>query len=155
VKRGITQNAIDFARALDIEQPKVAIVAGMNSVNYSMRSTVDAAALCKMSERGQIRGGILDGPLTFDNAISLEVAKAKGITSPVIGEADILVLPNVETGNILSEQLEYLAEARNAGLVLGGRIPVLMGHIYDIELSTVSCALAILENHYRQHKREN
>jgi len=148
-KRAITQNAIDFALALGIEEPKVAVVAGMNSVNYSMRSTVDAAALCKMAERGQLRRGILDGPLTFDNAISMEVAKAKGIKSPVIGNADILVLPNVETGNILSEQLEYLAEARNAGIVLGGRVPVLMGHIYDIQLSTVSCALAIIEKHSR------
>ena len=84
-----------------------------------MRSTVDAAALCKMAERGQILGGVLDGPLTFDNVISAEVSKAKGIVSPVVGEADILVVPNVETGNILVKQLEYLAESRNTGLVLG------------------------------------
>lgn len=150
VKRAITQNAIHFAHALGIEHPKVAILAGVDTVNYSMRSTVDAAALCKMAERGQIHGGILDGPLTFDNVISVEVAKSKGIQSPVIGEADILVVPNVETGNILAKQLEYLAESRNAGLVLGGRVPVLMSHINDIHLSTVSCAFAILNNHYHQ-----
>src|SRR5262249_39771164 len=109
IKRGITQNAINFALALDIKEPKVAILAGLDIVSYSMRSTVDAAALCKMSERGQIHGGILDGPLTFDNVISVEIAKEKGIESPVIGDADILVVPNVETGNILANQLEHLA----------------------------------------------
>lgn len=113
-----------------------------------MRSTIDAAALCKMAERGQIEGGILDGPLTFDNVISVEAAREIGISSPVIGQADILVVPNVETGSILLKQLEYLAEARSAGLVLGGRVPVLMTHINDIYLSTVSCALAILEVNY-------
>ena len=114
-----------------------------------MRSTVDAAALCKMAERGQIKGAIVDGPLTFDNIISVEVSQSKGIVSPVVGEADILVVPNVETGNILAKQLEYLAESRNAGLVLGGRVPVLMSHINDIHLSTVSCALAILMSDYQ------
>lgn len=150
VKRGITQNAINFALSLDIAEPKVAILSGVDTVNNNMRSTIDAAALCKMAERGQIQGGILDGPLTFDNVISIEAAKAKGIMSPVIGDADILVMPNVETGNILVEQLEYLAEARNAGIVLGGRVPVLMSHINDIHLSTVSCALAILSEHHQQ-----
>jgi len=149
IKRGITQNAIYFARALGIEEPKVAIVAGANTVNNSMHSTVDAAALCKMAERGQIHGGILDGPLTFDNVISLEVATSQGIASPVIGAADILVVPNVETGAILAKQLEVLADSRNAGLVLGARVPVLMGHIHDIHLSTVSCALAILNYDYK------
>lgn len=154
-KRGITQNAIDFARALDIENPKVAILAGTDIINQNMISTIDAAALCKMAERGQIRGGVLDGPLTFDNVISEEVAKSKGISSPVVGDADILVVPNLETGNILTEQLEYLAESRNAGLVLGSRVPVLMSHISDIKLSTVSCALALLSNdyHHRMHKK--
>jgi len=152
VKRDITQSAIHFAHALDLKQPKVAILAGMDTVNYHMRSTVDAAALCKMAERGQIEGGILDGPLTFDNVISVDVAKSKGIESPVIGDADILVVPNVETGNILAKQLEYLAESRNASLVLGGRVPVLMSHINDIHLSTVSCALAILDKHHRRER---
>lgn len=150
VKRGITQNAIDFAKALGIETPKVAILAGMDNVSSAMRSTVDAAGLCKMSERGQIKGAILDGPLTFDNVISAEVAKSKGIASPVIGDADILVVPSVETGNILAEQLEYLAESRNAGLLLGSRVPVLMSRINDIYSSTVACAFAILShNHLR------
>ena len=153
-KRGITQNAIDFALALNIEQPKVAFLAGSDLVDYHMRSTLDAAALCKMAEREQIRGGILDGPLTFDNAISMESVKSKGIVSQVAGDADILVVPNVETGNILAEQLEHLAESRNAGLVLGGRVPVLMSHINDIKLSTVSCALAILSVDYQHHREQ-
>lgn len=148
VKRGITQNAIYFANVLEIANPRIAVVAGVDMVSQEMQSTVDAAALCKMAERGQIKGGIIDGPLTFDNIISKEIALSKGITSPVIGEADILVMPNVETGNILAKQLEYLAESRNAGLTLGGRVPVLMSHIYDIYLSTASCALAVLNNHY-------
>ncbi|MBA3661405.1 MAG: bifunctional enoyl-CoA hydratase/phosphate acetyltransferase [Gammaproteobacteria bacterium] len=152
VKRSITQNAIDFARALEITEPKVAILAGVDAVNYHMRSTVDAAALCKMAERGQIHGGILDGPLTFDNVISIEVAREKGIESPVVGNADIIIVPNVETGNILVKQLEYLAESKNAGIVLGGRVPVLMSHISNIYLSSVSCALAILNTDYQRRR---
>jgi phosphate acetyltransferase/phosphate butyryltransferase len=148
-KRGITQNAIDFSIALGVEKPKVAILAGMDNVSASMRSTVDAAGLCKMAERGQIKGGIVDGPLTFDNVISTEVAHSKGITSSVIGDADIIVVPSVETGNILAEQLEYLAESRNAGLLLGSRVPVLMSRINDIYSSTVACALAILSYHHQ------
>lgn len=153
VKRGITQNAIDFAKALGVEEPRVAILAGVDTISQGMRSTVDAAALCKMAERGQIRGAIVDGPLTFDNVISADVATSKGIVSPVVGEADILVVPNVETGAILAKQLEYLAESHNAGLVLGGRVPVLMSHINDIHLSTVSCALAILLVDYAHRTR--
>lgn len=153
-KRCITQNAINFALSLNITTPKVAILAGVDTVNYSMRSTVDAAALCKMAERDQIHGGVLDGPLTFDNVISKEVAKAKGIQSPVIGDADILVVPNVETGNMLAKQLEYLAESRNAGLVIGSRVPVLMSHINDVRLSTASCALAILTSAYEKARKE-
>jgi phosphate acetyltransferase/phosphate butyryltransferase len=151
-KRGITQNAIDFAKALGINEPRVAILAGADTVSQSMRSTVDAAALCKMAERGQIKGAVIDGPLTFDNVISVEVSKSKGIVSPVVGAADILVVPNVETGNILAKQLEYLAESHNAGLVLGGRVPVLMSHINDTYLSTVSCALAILMTAYHSEQ---
>lgn len=151
-KRGITQNAIDFAKALGINEPRVAILAGADTVSQSMRSTVDAAALCKMAERGQIKGAVIDGPLTFDNVISVEVSKSKGIVSPVVGAADILVVPNVETGNILAKQLEYLAESHNAGLVLGGRVPVLMSHINDTYLSNVSCALAILMTAYHSEE---
>jgi phosphotransacetylase/acyl dehydratase len=152
VKRAITQNAIDFALKLNIEKPKVAILSGMDTVNPNLYSTVEAAALCKMADRGQIKGGILDGPLTFENVISSDMAKAKDIISPVAGQADIIVVPSVETGNIFAEQLEYLAELRNAGILLGGRVPVLMSHISDIYASTVSCALAILSN---QHHHSN
>lgn len=152
VKRGITQNAIDFCRALGVEKPKVAVLAGMDNVSATMRSTVDAAGLCKMAERGQIKGGIVDGPLTFDNVISMEAAHSKGIHSSVIGDADIIVVPSVETGNILAEQLEYLAESRNAGLLLGSRVPVLMSRINDIYSSTVACALAIISYHQSQER---
>lgn len=152
VKRGIVQNAIDFAKVLSIKEPKVAILAGSDLINYTMRSTIDAAALCKMAERHQITGAILDGPLTFDTIISASSAKSKGIDSKIAGQADILVVPNLETGNILSEQLAYLAESRNAGIVIGARVPVLMGHIEDIELSTVSCALAILIKAHQEHE---
>lgn len=148
-KRAITQNAIDFGLALGIQKPKVAVLSGLDIVSSTMRSTIDAAALCKMAERDQIRGGIVDGPLTFDNAISLEVAKSKGISSAVVGNADILLVSNAETGNILAKQLEHLAESRNAGLMVGGRVPVLMTHIRDVHASTVSCALAILNNDYQ------
>lgn len=151
-KRLIIQNVIAFAQALKIHHPKVAILAGAEVVTDSMPSTVDAAALCKMAERGQIVGGILDGPLTFDNVISVEVAKEKGIHSEVVGNADILIVPNVETGNILLNQFKYLSEAKSAGLMLGGRVPVLMSHIKDTNLSNVSCALAILS---QQHKKSN
>jgi len=144
VKRDITQNAIDFSHILNIKQPKVAILAGMDNISISMQSTVDAAGLCKMAERGQIKGAILDGPLTFDNVISKQAAASKGLNSPVVGEADIIVVPSVETGNILAKQLEYLAESHNAGLLLGAKIPVLMSRINDVYSSTVACALARL-----------
>lgn len=153
-KRGITQNAIDFARGLNIEEPKVAILAGTDIVNWTMQSTIDAAALCKMGERGQIHGGVLDGPLTFDSAISSDNLQMKDFQSPVAGDADILVMPNLETGAILSEQLEHLAESRNAGLLLGSRVPVLMSHISNVNLSTVACALAILTIRYNKYERE-
>lgn len=151
-KRSITQNAINFAHALNIEMPKVAFLSGTDMVTATMRSTIDAAALCKMAQRGQIEGGILDGPLTIDNVISIEVAASKGITSPVIGDADILVAPNVETGNMLAKQLQYLADSHNAGLLLGGRVPVLTSHITDITLSTYSCALALIYSEFA-HKQ--
>lgn len=154
-KRGITQNAIDFAQALGVLQPKVAILAGSNLVSISMPSTVDAAALCKMAERGQLHGGTLDGPLTFDNVISIDSAKMRGISSPVVGDADVLVVPNFETGNILAEQLEHLAESRNAGIVLGAKVPVLMSHINDVKLSTASCALAVIYSDFEQNRAEN
>ena len=107
-------------------QPRVAILSAVETVNRKIRSTLDAAALCKMADRGQITGGMLDGPLAFDNAISEEAAKTKGIVSPVAGQADILVVPDLEAGNMLAKQLEYLAEAEVAGIVLGARVPIIL-----------------------------
>ena len=111
-KVDIVQNAIDLAHALGIERPKVAILSAVETVSPKINSTIDAAALCKMADRGQITGGILDGPLAFDNAVSEDAAKTKGIVSPVAGQADILVVPDLEAGNMLAKQLEYLADAR-------------------------------------------
>ena len=120
-KRDIVQNAIDLARVLGIDNPKVAILAAVETVTAKLRSTLEAAALCKMADRQQITGGVVDGPLAFDNAVSEEAAKAKGIVSPVAGQADILVVPDLESGNMLAKQLEYFAEAQAAGIVLGAR----------------------------------
>jgi len=123
-KIDIVQNAIDFARVMGVKTPKVAILSAVETVNPSIPSTLDAAALCKMSDRGQISGGVLDGPLAFDNAISLAAAEIKQITSPVAGHADIFLVPDLESGNMLAKQLEYLAGASGSGLVLGARIPI-------------------------------
>jgi len=126
VKADIAQNAIDLAHVLDIEMPKVAILSAVETVNRKIPSTVDAAALCKMADRGQITSGILDGPLAFDNAISPTAAAAKNIVSPVAGVADILLVPDLESGNILAKQLQYLAGADTAGIVLGTRVPIVL-----------------------------
>jgi phosphate acetyltransferase len=125
-KRDICQNAIDLALVLGIERPKVAILSAVETVNPKILGTIDAAALCKMAERGQIRGGTLDGPLAFDNAISAAAAKIKEIVSPVAGDADILVVPDLEAGNILAKELSYLAAAESAGVVLGARVPIVL-----------------------------
>ena len=125
-KRDIIQNAIELVHSLGIPQPRVAILSAIETVTESIRSTLDAAALCKMADRGQITGGILDGPLAFDNAVSTEAAKTKGIVSPVAGRADIFVVPDLEAGNMLAKQLEYLAEAEMAGIVLGARVPIIL-----------------------------
>jgi phosphate acetyltransferase len=125
-KRDIVQNAIDLARALGVEVPKVGILSAVEVINSKIPSTLDAAALCKMADRGQITGGILDGPLAFDNAISAQAAKTKGITSPVSGDVDILLAPDLEAANMLFKQLTYLAGAEGAGIVLGTRIPVVL-----------------------------
>jgi phosphotransacetylase/acyl dehydratase len=125
-KRDIVQNAIDLARALGVETPKVGILSAVEVINSKIPSTLDAAALCKMADRGQITGGILDGPLAFDNAISAQAAKIKGITSPVSGDVDILLAPDLESGNMLFKQLTYLAGGEGAGIVLGTRIPVVL-----------------------------
>ena len=126
VKADIVQNAIDLAHMLGIEQPKVAILAAVETVNPDMPSTIDAAALCKMADRGQITGGILDGPLAFDNAISEQAARTKKIVSPVAGKADILLVPDLEAGNMVAKQLQYLAGADSAGIVLGARVPIVL-----------------------------
>lgn len=147
-KADIAQNAIDLAKALGIAQPKMAILAAIETVNPKMPATIDAAALCKMADRGQIQGGILDGPLAFDNAISKEAAQSKGIHSSVPGEADILLVPDLEAGNILAKQLEYLAGAHTAGLVLGARCPIVLTSRSDPPASRVaSCALALVAHH--------
>lgn len=125
-KRAIAQNAIDLARALGVECPKVAILAAVESVNPAMPCTLDAAALCKMADRGQITGGILDGPLAFDNAISRRAADGKGIRSAVAGDPDILLVPAIETGNVMYKQMVHFCGAVAPGIVLGGRAPILL-----------------------------
>jgi phosphate butyryltransferase len=149
-KVDIVQNAIDLAIALGIPRPKVGILSAVETVNPKMQSTLDAAALSKMSERGQIRGGIVDGPLAMDNAISLSAARTKGLTSLVAGSADILVVPNLEAGNILAKELTYAAQAEGAGLVLGAKVPVLLTSRADDERSRLfSCAVAVLYAHWQ------
>jgi phosphotransacetylase len=125
-KADIVQNAIELAHVLGIARPRVAIVSALETVNPRLQSTLDAAALCKMADRGQITGGLLDGPLAFDNAISLEAARVKHINSPVAGRADILVVPDLESGNMLAKQLQYFAGAESAGIVLGARVPIVL-----------------------------
>lgn len=143
VKRDIVQNAINFCHALSIEQPKVAILAAVEKVKPSMQSTIDAAALCKMADRGQITGGILDGPLAFDNAISLQAAMDKHISSPVSGDADILLAPDLESANMIAKQLIYLADAKSAGIALGAKAPIILNSRSDGTLARLaSCALA-------------
>jgi phosphate acetyltransferase len=141
----IIQNAIDLAHALGKPQPKVAILSAIETVNSKMQSTVDAGALCKMADRGQITGGILDGPLAFDNAINLTAAKIKKIESPVVGQADILVVPDLEAGNMLAKSLSFLAEADAAGIVLGARVPIILTSRADSVMTRLaSCAVAAL-----------
>jgi phosphate butyryltransferase len=148
-KVDIVQNAIDLAIALGIARPKVGILAAVETVNPKMPATLDAAALSKMSERGQIRGGIVDGPLAMDNAISLSAAKTKGLTSLVAGQADVLVVPNLEAGNILAKELTYAAQAEGAGLVMGAKVPVLLTSRADDEHARLfSCAVAVLYAHW-------
>jgi phosphate acetyltransferase len=141
----IIQNAIHLAHALGKPQPKVAILSAMETVNPKVQSTVEAAALCKMAERGQITGGILDGPLALDNAINLNAAKIKKIESQVAGRADILVVPDLEAGNMLAKSLSFLAEADAAGIVLGVRVPIILTSRSDSVMTRLaSCAVAAL-----------
>jgi phosphotransacetylase len=150
-KVDICQNAIDLAVALGVERPKVAILAAVETVTSKMPATIDAAALCKMSERKQITGGVLDGPLAFDNAISKDAARTKGIVSEVAGDPDTLIAPDLEAGNILAKQLNYLANADSAGIVLGARVPVILTSRSDSLRSRIaSCAVAMLAAHARR-----
>jgi phosphate acetyltransferase/phosphate butyryltransferase len=150
-KRDIAQNAIELVLALGIAAPRVAILSAVETVSPDIRSTVDAAALCKMADRGQIVGGILDGPLAFDNAVSLEAARTKGIVSPVAGQADILLVPDLEAGNMLAKQLVYLAEAEMAGIVLGARVPIMLTSRADNTIARLgSCAIALILARHRE-----
>jgi len=144
-KRDIIQNAIDLYTGLGLGTPKVAILSAVETVNPGIPSTIDAAALCKMAERGQITGGELDGPLAFDNAISPEAARIKGIKSPVAGQAQILVVPDLEAGNMLAKNLSFLSRADAAGVVLGARVPIILTSRADnVRTRMASCAVAML-----------
>jgi phosphate acetyltransferase len=142
-KVDIIQNAIDFAHVMGVTAPKVALLSAVETVNPAIPSTLDAAALCKMADRGQIKGGVLDGPLAFDNAISAHAAHVKGIRSPVAGDADILAVPDLESGNMLAKQLEYLAGASGSGSVLGARIPIALTSRADGPAARVASALLV------------
>jgi phosphate acetyltransferase len=149
-KRDIVQNAIDLARALGISTPKVAILSAVETVSAKIASTVDAAALCKMADRGQISGGVLDGPLALDDAIDEGSALEKGIRSEVAGHADVLVVPDLESGNILAKGLILLARADSAGIVLGARVPVILTSRADSTSNRVaSAAMALLYARWR------
>jgi phosphotransacetylase len=144
-KADIIRNAISLAHAIGILSPRVAILAAVETVSPRQPSTLDAAALCKMADRGQITGGILDGPLAFDNAISIIAAKAKGIVSEVAGYADILVVPDLEAGNMLAKQLTFMSGAEAAGIVLGAAVPIILTSRADSARTRLaSCALAVL-----------
>jgi phosphate acetyltransferase len=152
-KADICQNAIDLAVSFGLERPKVAVLAAVETVTSKMPATLDAAALCKMAERGQIRNGDLDGPLAFDNAISKDAARIKGIESDVAGDPDILLVPDLEAGNMLAKQLTFLANADSAGLVLGARVPIILTSRADSVRSRIgSCAVALLAAHARRQR---
>jgi len=150
-KADICRNAIDLAHAMGIERPKIAVLAAVETVTSKMPATIDAACLCKMAERGQITGAVFDGPLAFDNAISKEAARIKGIVSEVAGDPDILLAPDLEAANILAKQLAFLANADSAGLVLGARVPVILTSRADSVRSRIaSCGVAMLAAHVRR-----
>jgi phosphotransacetylase len=146
-KAAITQNAVELAKTLGVEHPKVAALSSIETINPNIPSTVHAACLSKMAERGQIKGAVVDGPLAFDNAISAEAARDKGIRSPVAGDVDVVVVPDLDAGNILSKNLEYLASAKMAGIVLGAMAPVVLtsrsdpprARVYSLALASVLC----------------
>ena len=153
-KVDICQNAIDLAHAMGVELPKVALLAAVETVTSKMPATLDAAALCKMADRGQITGGLLDGPLAFDNAISKEAARTKGINSEVSGDPDILLAPDLEAGNILAKLLSFLGNSDSAGLVLGAKVPIILTSRADNARAKVaSCAIAMLGAHARRTRQ--
>jgi phosphotransacetylase len=164
-KRDICQNAIDFAHIMrhhyhpknhHANPIKVAILSAIETVNPSIQSTLDAAALCKMADRGQITGALLDGPLAYDNAMNLEAAKTKGILSPVAGDASILLVPDLEAGNILAKQLIYLSGAYAVGMIVGARVPIILTSRADgVESRIGSCAVAAMIAHYHKHHRDS
>jgi phosphate acetyltransferase len=150
-KRDIVQNVIDLFTQVGLGTPRVAILSAVETVTAKIPSTIDAAALCKMAERGQITGGVLDGPLAFDNAIDLEAAKIKGLKSAVAGRAQILVVPDLEAGNMLAKNLTFLAKADAAGIVLGARVPIILTSRADsVRSRMASCAAAVLYAHARR-----
>ncbi|CAN5787931.1 bifunctional enoyl-CoA hydratase/phosphate acetyltransferase [soil metagenome] len=151
VKADIVRNAIDLAHAIGVAEPRVAILAAVETVNPGMPATLDAAALCKMADRGQITGGVLDGPLAFDNAVSAAAARIKGIVSEVAGRADVLVVPDLESGNMLAKQLEHLGGAASAGIVMGAAVPIILTSRSDSnETRIASCAIAVLLAHRKR-----
>jgi phosphate butyryltransferase len=146
-KVDIVQNAIDLAISLGIAVPKVGVLSAVETVNPAIPSSIDAALLSKMAERGQIKGGIVDGPLAMDNAVDLGAAKTKGLTSPVAGRAEVLVVPGIDAGNMLAKQLTYLSHAEAAGIVLGGRAPIILTSRSDDDMARLaSCAVAVLHH---------
>jgi phosphate acetyltransferase len=152
-KADITQNAIDLHLALGLGEPRVAILSAVEQINPKLPSTIEAAALCKMAERGQITGGILDGPLAMDNAISPEAARMKGLTSAVAGRAQILIVPDLEAGNMLAKNLTFLSGAQAAGIVLGARVPIILTSRADSrDTRLASCAVAALYSHHQTNK---
>ncbi len=150
-KADIIQNAIDLARAVGLEQPRVGVLSAVETINPAIPSTLDAAILSKMAERGQIRGGVVDGPLAMDNAVDIEAAQTKGIVSAVAGRADVLIAPNLEAGNMLAKQLVFLSHADTGGIAVGARVPVMLTSRADDERARlVSAALAVLYSHWRR-----
>lgn len=150
-KRDIVQNAIDLHNLIGLGKPRVAILSAVETVTTKIPSTIEAAALCKMAERGQITGGVVDGPLAFDNAIDMEAARIKGLTSEVAGRAQILVVPDLEAGNMLAKNLTFLAGADAAGVVVGARVPIILTSRADsVRARMASCAIAALSAHARQ-----
>jgi phosphate butyryltransferase len=151
-KVDIVQNAIELAIACGLRTPKVGVLAAVETVNVNMPSTLDAAALAKMADRGQIKGGVVDGPLAMDNAVDMQAARTKGISSLVAGQADVLIVPNLEAGNMLAKELTFVARAEAAGLVVGAKVPVILTSRADNDKARLaSCALAQLYDYWRQH----